>query len=74
VRLRWCFHVAASYHLWLPDYAPLYEANVAGTRQMSGSQDAGAGGSCEHRRRAVRHPLNRKPSPVDESALATLAE
>lgn len=28
----WCFHVAASYHLWLPDYAPMYQANVEGTR------------------------------------------
>jgi dihydroflavonol-4-reductase len=27
----WCFHVAASYHLWLPDYAPMYAANVDGT-------------------------------------------
>src|SRR5204863_5219507 len=23
----WCFHVAASYHLWLRDYAPMYAAN-----------------------------------------------
>lgn len=30
----WCFHVAASYHLWLPDYAPMYRANVAGTRNV----------------------------------------
>src|SRR5215207_7456431 len=30
----WCFHVAASYHLWLPDYAPMYEANVEGTRRV----------------------------------------
>jgi dihydroflavonol-4-reductase len=30
----WCFHVAASYHLWLRDYAPMYEANVAGTRRV----------------------------------------
>jgi dihydroflavonol-4-reductase len=30
----WCFHVAASYHLWLPDYAPMYAANVAGTRHV----------------------------------------
>lgn len=30
----WCFHVAASYHLWLRDYAPMYAANVAGTRQV----------------------------------------
>src|SRR3954468_3752377 len=30
----WCFHVAASYHLWLRDYAPMYEANVTGTRHV----------------------------------------
>lgn len=30
----WCFHVAASYHLWLKDYAPMYEANVGGTRHV----------------------------------------
>ena len=30
----WCFHLAASYHLWLPDYAPMYAANVEGTRRV----------------------------------------
>ena len=30
----WCFHVAASYHLWLKDYAPMYAANVDGTRNV----------------------------------------
>ena len=30
----WCFHVAASYHLWLRDYAPMYAANVEGTRHV----------------------------------------
>lgn len=30
----WCFHVAASYHLWLKDYAPMYAANVDGTRHV----------------------------------------
>ena len=30
----WCFHVAASYHLWLPDYRPMYSANVEGTRTV----------------------------------------
>ena len=30
----WCFHVAASYHLWLRDYAPMYAANVDGTRNV----------------------------------------
>lgn len=30
----WCFHVAASYHLWLPDYGPMFRANVEGTRNL----------------------------------------
>ncbi len=30
----WCFHLAASYHLWLRDYAPMYAANVDGTRNV----------------------------------------
>src|SRR5690349_10726574 len=30
----WCFHVAASYHLWLKDYQPMYAANVEGTRTV----------------------------------------
>lgn len=30
----WCFHVAASYHLWLKDYAPMYATNVEGTRRV----------------------------------------
>jgi dihydroflavonol-4-reductase len=30
----WCFHAAASYYLWLKDYAPMYAANVDGTRNV----------------------------------------
>ena len=30
----WCFHVAASYHLWLRDYRPMYAANIEGTRNV----------------------------------------
>ena len=30
----WCFHLAASYYLWLPDYRPMYAANVEGTRRV----------------------------------------
>ena len=30
----WCFHVAASYHLWLRDYTPMYAANVEGTHNV----------------------------------------
>ena len=31
---EWVFHVAASYHLWLRDYRPMYAANVEGTRNV----------------------------------------
>jgi dihydroflavonol-4-reductase len=30
----WCFHCAASYQLWMRDYAPMYAANVMGTRNV----------------------------------------
>jgi dihydroflavonol-4-reductase len=30
----WCFHVAASYQLWMRHYAPMYEINVEGTRNV----------------------------------------
>jgi dihydroflavonol-4-reductase len=39
---EWCFHVAASYHLWLRDYRPMYAANVEGTRNAI--EAAGAAG------------------------------
>jgi dihydroflavonol-4-reductase len=29
-----CFHAAASYHLWLPDYASMFRTNVDGTRRV----------------------------------------
>jgi len=31
---EWCFHVAASYQLWLRDYTPMYATNVEGTRNV----------------------------------------
>jgi dihydroflavonol-4-reductase len=30
----WCFHVAASYQLWMRHYAPMYRTNVEGTRTV----------------------------------------
>jgi len=30
----WCFHLAANYHLWRRDYAPMYATNVTGTRNV----------------------------------------
>jgi dihydroflavonol-4-reductase len=40
----WCFHVAASYHLWLRDYRPMYAANVEGTRNVI---EGAAGAGCQ---------------------------
>ena len=40
---EWCFHVAASYHLWLRDYRPMYAANVQGTRNVL---EAAGGAGC----------------------------
>ena len=40
----WCFHVAASYHLWLPNYRPMYAANVQGTRNVL---EAAAAAGCK---------------------------
>ena len=31
---EWCFHVAASYRLWMRNYAPMYQINVEGTRNV----------------------------------------
>jgi dihydroflavonol-4-reductase len=40
----WCFHLAASYHLWLRDYRPMYAANVEGTRRvLEAAASAGCG-------------------------------
>jgi dihydroflavonol-4-reductase len=41
---EWCFHAAASYHLWLRDYAPMYAANVDGTRNVI---EAAAAAGCQ---------------------------
>ena len=30
----WCFHLAASYQLWMRNYAPMYAVNVEGTRNV----------------------------------------
>ena len=39
---RYLFHVAADYRLWVPDPAPMYRANVEGTRVlMRAALDAG---------------------------------
>ena len=67
----WCFHVAASYHLWLRDYRPMYAANVQGTRNVL---EAAAAAGCS---RIVYtstvgciglpHPNHGRVTPSDES-------
>jgi dihydroflavonol-4-reductase len=74
----WCFHVAASYHLWLRDYAPMYAANVEGTRHVL---QAAADADCS---RIVYTSTvgciglpkvqNGAVIPTDESAPATLEQ
>ncbi len=74
----WCFHVAASYHLWLPDYKPMYAANVAGTRNVI---EAAAEAGCS---RIVytstvgciglSQPLNGRVEATDETTPVTLSK
>ena len=76
----WCFHVAASYHLWLADYRPMYAANVDGTRNVL--QAAGAAGCsrivytvAQWGVWACRGPFAGKPRiPTDETAKVTEAK
>ena len=74
----WCFHVAASYHLWLRDYAPMYSTNVEGTRHVI---EAAAAAGCA---RIVYtstvgciglpKEVNGVVKPADESAPVTEAQ
>jgi dihydroflavonol-4-reductase len=68
----WCFHVAASYHLWLRDYGPMYAANVIGTRAVL---EAAAAAGCSRIIYTstvgcigLPQPANGKIQPTDESA------
>jgi dihydroflavonol-4-reductase len=74
----WCFHVAASYHLWLRDYRPMYATNVAGTRNVL---EAAAQAGCA---RIVYtstvgciglpKAINGEVTPTDETAMASEAQ
>ena len=74
----WCFHVAASYQLWMRDYKPMYEANVEGTRNVI--EAAGRAGC----RRIVYtstvgciglpKKIHGRFTPTDEQDLATEAQ
>ena len=73
-----CFHVAASYHLWMKDYAPMYAANVEGTRNvLTAAAEAGVSRivytstvGCV----AVPREENGQVTPTDENCYATLEQ
>jgi dihydroflavonol-4-reductase len=75
---EWCFHVAASYHLWLQDYAPMYATNVEGTRNViEAAAQAGCSRivytstvGCIGLPKPERGPLR----PTDETALVIKTE
>ena len=74
----WCFHVAASYHLWLRDYAPMYSANVEGTRNVL---NAAANAGCSRivytsTVGCIGLPVERdgKVIPTDETAFCSEAQ
>jgi dihydroflavonol-4-reductase len=73
----WCFHIAASYHLWLRDYAPMYATNVQGTRTVL---EAAAKAGCSRivytsTVGCVGLPVNNGgATPSDESVLASEAQ
>ncbi len=69
---EWCFHVAASYHLWLRDYRPMYAANVEGTRNVI---EAAAAAGCQRIVYTstvgcigVPQPADGRITPSDEAA------
>lgn len=74
----WCFHVAASYHLWLREYKPMYAANVDGTRNVI---EAAAAAGC---RRivytstvgciALPKAVDGRIAPTDEAAPVSAAQ
>ena len=74
----WCFHVAASYQLWMRNYSTMYAANVEGTRNVL--EAAGKAGC----RKIVYtstvgciglpKKMDGKFSPTDELNLATEAQ
>lgn len=75
---EWCFHVAASYHLWLRDYRPMYTANVEGTRNVV--EAAGKAGCarivCTSTVGCIGLPreVNGKVIPTDETAPVSEAQ
>jgi dihydroflavonol-4-reductase len=74
----WCFHVAASYRLWMRNYKPMYQANVEGTRNVL---EAAGRANCSRIIYTstvgcigLPKKVNGKFTPTDEMDLATEAQ
>jgi dihydroflavonol-4-reductase len=71
----WCFHLAASYHLWLPDYEPMFATNVEGTRRvLAAATEAGCSRIIHTSTAGCIGLANAAISPADEGCIATEAE
>src|SRR5437899_11169545 len=74
----WCFHVAASYHLWLRDYKPMYAANVEGTRHVIEAAAAAGCSRIVYTSTAgcigLPSPLNGEIVPSDEATTVSEAQ
>ncbi len=74
----WCFHVAASYHLWLADYGPMYAANVEGTRNVIECAAAAGVSRIVYTSTVgcigLPRPIDGRVVPTDETALVSEAQ
>ena len=75
--LRGCralFHVAADYRLWVPDPAPLYRVNVAGTRALLLAAAEAGVARAVYTSSVATLALGADGRPADETDEATLAD
>jgi dihydroflavonol-4-reductase len=71
----WCFHLAASYHLWLPDYGPMFATNVEGTRRvLAAATEAGCSRIIHTSTAGCIGLRNAAIAPADEGCIAAEAE
>jgi dihydroflavonol-4-reductase len=74
----WCFHVAASYQLWMRDYSPMYQANVEGTRNVLEAAGRAGCGKMVYTSTVgcigLPKKVDGKFTPTDEANLASEAQ
>jgi dihydroflavonol-4-reductase len=67
------FHVAADYRLWVPDPAPLYRANVEGTRALMAAAARAGVARIVYTSSVATLGLHKDGTPADEETPSTLA-